>query len=94
MRYKQLKYGDKTITNSKQINSIIMDEGLQWLIDCELENADIEIKNKTLIWNSGDFITGKWKYGIFKDGTFHGTFENGIFEKGNMLGNFISGIKH
>ncbi len=94
MRYKQLKYGDKTITNIRKIDSVLMEEGLRWLIDCEIEDADIEIKNKTLIWNSGKFITGNWEYGIFKDGTFYGTFKNGIFENGNMRGNFISGIKN
>jgi hypothetical protein len=94
MRYKKLKYGGKEITNSKQIDNVLYKEELHWLIDCEIENADIEIEKKTLIWNSGNFITGNWLYGIFKDGTFHGTFENGIFENGNMRGNFISGIKH
>jgi hypothetical protein len=94
MRYKHLKHGDKSITNNRKIDDILIQEGLQWLIDCEIENADIEVKKNTLIWNSGDFITGNWEYGIFKDGNFHGTFKNGIFENGNMKGNFISGIKN
>ena len=93
MRFKQLKMGNQTITNQLKINSNLMEFGFDWLIDSEIEDADIEIKNNTLIWNGGDFYTGRWYYGIFKSGNFYGVFENGIFEGGNFNGKFISGIK-
>ena len=93
MRYNKLKYGDKTITSSSKINKILSDNKLYWLIDSEIENADIEIKNDTLIWHSGKYYTGDWKYGIFKEGEFHGNFINGIFEDGIFKGKWHSGIK-
>ena len=92
MRFKELKYNDDTIYNINKIHQILEKEKLQWLIDSEIEEAKIEIKNKTLIWHNGYFF-GDWHYGIFKEGEFHGNFENGILEGGNFYGNFVSGIK-
>lgn len=93
MRFNKLIIGDKITTNQKEIVDILEEKGFDWLIDSEIENASIEIKNKTLIWNSGDYYTGNWHYGIFKSGNFYGTFVNGIFEGGNFKGKFLSGIK-
>jgi hypothetical protein len=93
MRFKELIEGDKRITNQKQIIDILEKEGFHWVVDSEIENAQIEIKKNTLIWHSGDFFSGNWHYGIFKSGNFYGIFENGIFEGGNFKGEFLSGIK-
>jgi len=93
MRYIELKYNNKTYTNESQINTILEIENLFWLIDSEIENASLEITNKTLIWNDGTYYSGSWHYGIFKDGEFNGTWENGIFENGNFRGKWIDGIK-
>jgi hypothetical protein len=93
MRFKELIEGDKRITNQKQIIDILEKEGFHWVIDSEIENAQIEIEKNTLIWHSGDFFSGNWHYGIFKSGNFYGIFENGIFEGGNFKGEFLSGIK-
>jgi len=93
MRFKELTLGDIKITNQKKINETLEKQGFNWLIDSEIENAQIEIKKNTLIWLGGDFYSGKWHYGIFKSGNFYGTFENGIFEGGNFKGKFLSGIK-
>lgn len=90
--FTKLKYRNKEYKNNKDIISIIRMEGMFWLLDSEVLNANIEIINNTLIWHDGDFLRGKWYYGIFKGGTFHGTFENGIFEGGEFKGEFISGI--
>jgi hypothetical protein len=92
MRYKELIIDSKSIKTSNQIDSILKEHKLYWLIDSEIENASLEIKNNTLIWHSGDFYTGDWHYGIFKNGTFYGNFINGIFENGNFKGNWKSGI--
>lgn len=92
MRYKKLLVDGKTITSKNQINNILKAEKFFWIIDSEIENAEIELKNKTIIWHSGDFYTGNWKYGIFKGGNFYGTFINGIFEDGNFQGKWQSGI--
>jgi len=102
MRYKgficEYKGQKVKYTNLKEINKILKDNKCEWLIECEFENADIEIKNNTIIWESGDFISGEWVYGIFKDGTFGGLKDdkdsktksaiwiNGIWESGRFNG--------
>lgn len=91
MRYKELIYGDKSITNNTEIDKILKTNKFYWLIDSEIENAKIEIKKNTIIWHSGDFYSGNWNYGIFKDGNFFGDFINGIFEGGNFKGKWHSG---
>ena len=93
MRYSELKYNGKVYTSDIQINEILEKENLFWLIDSEIEKANIEIINNTLIWNEGNFYTGNWEYGIFKDGIFYGNWENGIWENGNFAGKWKSGIK-
>jgi hypothetical protein len=93
MRFKELIEGDERITSQKQIMDILAKKGFHWIIDSEIENAQIEIRKNTLIWHSGDFFSGDWHYGIFKSGNFYGIFENGIFEGGNFKGKFLSGIK-
>ena len=92
MRFKELIYKGKKIINQHQILSILEEKSFHWLIDSELEDAKIEIKNDTLIWYSGKYYSGNWYYGIFKDGEFHGTFENGIVEGGDFKGKFLSGV--
>ena len=93
MRYQELTYKDKRYTKGSEIEKILSQENLHWLIDSEIENANLEIKKSTLIWNSGDYYSGNWHYGIFKNGTFHGIWENGIFENGNFKGKWKSGVK-
>lgn len=92
MRFLELKYNNNIISDNRIIEKYLKEEKLQWLLESEIEDAKIEIKNNTLIWNDGYFF-GNWHYGIFKGGEFHGNFENGILEGGNFYGNFVSGIK-
>jgi hypothetical protein len=92
MRYSKLKYSNKDYYTEEEITKILIENNLDWLIESEIRNADIEIKNKTIIWNNGNFIFGFWKYGIFKSGVFNGIWENGIFEKGEFNGEWKSGI--
>ncbi len=92
MRFEKLVYKGNTIIDPNKILKILKEEGFYWLIDSEIENADIEILNKTIIWNAGNYYSGNWYYGIWKNGNFYGIWENGIFEGGNFKGKFISGI--
>jgi hypothetical protein len=92
MKIKELKYNNNVYTNINKINEILKAEKFYWLIDSELENAVIEIKNNTIIWYDGDYISGNWYYGIFKDGNFYGIWENGIWEGGNFSGTWKSGV--
>jgi hypothetical protein len=92
MKFLELKYEDKLEKDPNIILDIINKENLNWLNYCDIENAKIEIKKGTLIWNAG-YFSGNWHYGIFKGGEFHGVFQNGIIEGGNFHGEFKSGIK-
>lgn len=92
MNILELIYEGKTYTTSNQIFSILRENNFYWLIDSEIDNSIIEIKKNTIIWHNGNFLSGDWKYGIFKDGEFHGNWHNGIFENGIFKGKWISGI--
>jgi len=85
MKYSGLKVDGKTYTDQKKISERLRAAGFGWLIDCEIENAELEIRNETLIWHSGDFLYGTWKWGIFKSGSFHGKWQGGIFEDGTIV---------
>jgi hypothetical protein len=86
MRFTCLYYNGNKIVDNNTIERKLLSEGLSWLIDCEIENAEIEIKNKTLIWKSGTLYSGLWFYGIWESGTFHGTWESGIWVDGVRRG--------
>jgi len=102
-RYKELKYDDKTYTETYKINEILIKNGFDWFLDCEVENCRIEILAKTLVFNSGVFFNGTWQYGVFRDGQwkygtweggvwYNGTWYNGIFKNGIIFdGRFIAG---
>ena len=90
---KELKFGNKTFTNPKEILEILESEKFYWLIDSTISDAIIEIKNNTLIWHEGNFLSGNLRYGIFTKGEFYGVWENGIWEGGQFNGDWISGIK-
>jgi hypothetical protein len=93
MRFIEFKVGDELLTDTNDINKILQENNLSWLIDSEVEDAKIEIKNKTLIWHDGTYNAGDWYYGIWKNGYFYGTWENGIWECGDFNGKWKSGIK-
>lgn len=92
MRYTELVIDGKSFKSQNEILKQLLLKKFYWLLDSEIENAKIEIKNDTLIWHSGDFYSGDWGYGIFKSGNFYGNFINGIFENGNFKGKWQSGI--
>jgi hypothetical protein len=92
MRFIELKYNGKIISNEKVIIDTLFSKEFYWLIDSEIYAAKIEILNNTIIWNGGDYLYGNWHYGIFRNGNFYGNWENGIFEDGNFNGVWISGV--
>jgi len=93
MRYEELRYEGKTFVGEAEISRILKANKFYWLIDSEIENANIEIKKETLIWHSGSFYSGSWQYGIFRSGSFHGVWKGGIFESGVFDGTWIDGIR-
>lgn len=92
MRYAELLIDNKSIKSQSKIDDLLISQKFYWLVDSEIENAKIEIKKNTIIWHSGNFYSGEWKFGVFKNGNFYGNWENGIFEGGNFRGNWKSGI--
>lgn len=93
MRYKELKIDGKVLTSQSKIDSALESNGFFWLLDSEIENAEIEIIKNTLIWHNGIFYNGRWNYGIFKEGTFNGVWYSGIFENGIFSGEWRNGIR-
>ena len=93
MKYKSLIHSNREYNRQSDIEDILSRHGFNWLIDAEFENAEIEVKNDTILWHSGTWYSGNFKYGIWLNGDFKwGTFENGIWENGNFNGKFLSGI--
>ncbi len=66
--------------------------GFDWLLDSEFDEAELEIKNNTLIWKNGIYYYGDWIYGIFLKGTFYGNFLSGVFKSGNFNGKRFGGV--
>ena len=93
-RYKELKYEKKTYTEQWKIDEILIKNGFQWFIDCEVEDVRIEILKKTLIMNSGTFFNGTWVYGAWRDGIWkYGTWVSGVWFNGKWIdGIFQDGI--
>lgn len=93
-RYKELKFDGKIYTEQYKIDDILIDNGFNWFLDCEIENVRIEIQYETLIFNSGVFFNGTWMYGVFRDGEWkNGVWENGVWYNGIWRrGDFKSGL--
>jgi len=94
MRFSSFKYDEGIVTSEKKIQKILLENNLPWLLEAEIDSADVEVKNSTLIWNSGTWYWGNWHFGIWKSGDWYdGIWENGIWENGNFInGEFRSGI--
>ncbi len=92
MRYRELILNGSSIKSQSKIDQILKSNGFYWMVDSEIEQSLLEIKNNTIIWHSGNYYSGVWKYGIFKSGIFYGIWENGIFENGEFKGKWESGI--
>ncbi len=102
-RYKELKFEDTTYTETYKINEILVKNGFEWFLDCEVENVRLEITKNTLVFNSGVFFNGNWEYGVFRDGQwkygtwnggvwYNGTWYNGIYKNGLIFGGrFLNG---
>jgi hypothetical protein len=91
MRFKRLTIEGKKVGPHSADRSL-EEAGLGWLVDCEFEGADVDVVRGTVIWNGGTLYSGRWHYGIWKDGQFNGTWDNGIFESGDFRGDFVSGM--
>ena len=93
MKFKEVFYNGESYNKMNKIKEIIHKNNLSWLFNAEFENSVIEIRNSTIIWKSGTWFSGTFKYGIWEGGDFMGIWENGIFIDGNFNGKFLSGIR-
>ncbi len=82
-RFKSLKVEDKVLNTSKEIEIFLNDTDFNQICLCEIENAELEIKNNILYQLNGIFYYGEQKQGVVKGGEFRGGVQNGgIFLKG------------
>jgi hypothetical protein len=92
-RFKQLKTDEKVITTSKEIEQYLYSSPFSWLLMCELDGADLEIKNDILYWNSGIIYWGVWEWGVFVNGDFRsGTWLGGILLGGTVSADWHRGV--
>jgi len=83
LRYKSLQYDGKEYTQKYEIDEILLDKGLNWFLDAEIENVRIEIVKDTLIINGGIWYNGIFEYGVIRDIECRNmTFQNGVIYNG------------
>lgn len=94
MRFKSLKYRGKDIEDQPTIERSLINTGNAWLLDCEIEEAELEIFKNKLKWKSGRFYNGVWVEGDWMDGDwFHGLWLNGHWFEGHWRnGTWTDGI--
>lgn len=106
-RFEELQLEDGTILkNTQPIEKWLYSSTFSWLLECELDNVKLAIKDDILYWKSGilywgvtnfmvfengEFRSGVWNCGIWLNGTFKGTFKNGVWKKGIFKGTKIAG---
>lgn len=94
MNWSSLKTESDILTHNNEIvNWIKSNEKWHWLLDAQVDNAVIEIKNNTLIWKDGIWYSGDFLYGIWENGTFWGRWINGLWINGKFNGEWLTGLK-
>lgn len=95
VKYKSFIYDGVECTHESEIvKKLEINPNVSWLLLCEFEDSEIEIKNNTVIWKNGSFYSGDWHYGIWLNGSFYGgVWESGIFENGVFSGKWKDGIR-
>lgn len=86
VRYKELKYEGQIYNKRHQIDEILIDKGLGWVLDMELENIRMEIyqekskDNPTVIFNAGIIYNGTIEYAVLRGNidVRNCLFENGV----------------
>ena len=92
IRFSSLIVDNKKYTFSLDIERYLVTTEYNWLLECEVENVNIEIKDNILIWKSGIFYWGTWYWGIWKSGEFRsGIWNGGVFYDGIFNGDWLKG---
>lgn len=100
-RFISLKIDNSIIEHSKLIEQYLYNSDFYWLLDCEVENVSLDIKDNMLtfidgifyygiwkwgIWKGGEFRSGEWLGGIFYNGIFNGIWKKGVWKGGEFKG--------
>ena len=92
-RFLVLNIDGKVINQSKLIENALVDTPFFWLLECELESVNIEIKDGILTWINGIFYWGHWQWGIWKNGEFRsGEWIGGVHYDGMFKGIWKRGV--
>lgn len=92
-RFKSLELESGKITSNKLIEEFLFQSEFAWLLECELDEAEIKIQDQMLFWKSGLFYWGHWKWGVFESGEFRsGDWKGGIFLNGIFKGDWYLGV--
>ncbi len=92
-RFISLSVDGQTITSNSLIERWLSTSPYYWMLECEVDGAQLEVKDNILVWKSGTFYWGEWQWGIFKSGEFRsGSWLGGIFFDGIFKGNWHRGV--
>jgi len=93
-RFEQLQLEDGTTLNdNKPIEKWLYASQFSWLLECELDNVKLRVKDGIVYWTSGILYWGNWKWGVFESGEFRsGTWNGGIWMSGTFKGKWINGV--
>lgn len=92
-RFISLSIGDRTITSSVLIEQWLSTSPYYWMLECELDGAQLEVVDNILVWKSGIFYWGEWHWGVWKSGEFRsGNWLGGIFYDGSFRGTWHRGV--
>lgn len=93
-RFEELHLEDGTVLrDTKPIEKWLYTSPYFWLLECELDNVKIEIKDGILYWKSGTLYWGRWIWGVFESGEFRsGIWEGGIFKNGLFKAKWLNGV--
>lgn len=93
-RFEELRLEDGTVLNSNAvIEKWLYSSVFYWLLECELDNVKLEVKEGIVYWKSGVLYWGNWQWGVFESGEFRsGTWNGGIWLGGTFRGKWLNGV--
>jgi hypothetical protein len=93
-RFEQLQLEDgTTLTDSRPIEKWLYTSPFYWILECEVDNVKLKIKDGILHWQSGILYWGDWKWGVFESGEFRsGKWNGGIWLNGTFKGKWMNGV--
>lgn len=87
MRFISFTQNGKTHKNAEDIQRLLAAAGFGWLLRCEFDSAQLEVRNGVLLWHAGVFYWGDWRWGIFLGGEWRsGHWRGGVWQGGAWKG--------